>query len=123
MKGHGEKYSRKKDDAITALLSKPSIAEAAKAADIGESTLRRWQKKDDFKKDYLKAKKKVVSHSILDTQKGMTKAVQVLKAIMNNEDTAASARVSAARAMLNFGYKALLLDDLISRVENLEEPS
>lgn len=39
MAGHGEKLSRKQEQAITALLVAPSIIEAATQAGIGEHTL------------------------------------------------------------------------------------
>jgi hypothetical protein len=39
MTGHGQKMSRKKEQAIAALLSQPSIARAAKKSGIGEKTL------------------------------------------------------------------------------------
>jgi hypothetical protein len=38
MTGHGEKLTRKKEQAIAALLSEPSISRAAKTASIGENS-------------------------------------------------------------------------------------
>jgi hypothetical protein len=39
MAGHGEKLSRKREQAIAALLSASTLVEAAKAAGIGDRTL------------------------------------------------------------------------------------
>ena len=40
--GHGAKIARKREDAIAALLTQPTVAAAAGVAGIGEKTLRRW---------------------------------------------------------------------------------
>ena len=50
--GHGEKYSRKSQEAIAALLSEPSIEAAARKVGISASTLRRWMKEPDFQQRY-----------------------------------------------------------------------
>jgi transposase-like protein len=42
MKAPGGKFGRKKEEAITALLTQRNIEEAAKAAGIGANTLLRW---------------------------------------------------------------------------------
>jgi hypothetical protein len=48
MKGHGEKLSRKQEHTIAALLTAPSVAEAAQSAGVGEPTLYRWLKEPAF---------------------------------------------------------------------------
>ena len=46
--GHGEKLTRKKEQAIVALLTEPTITRAADSAGIAEATLRRWMRLDEF---------------------------------------------------------------------------
>ena len=46
--GHGEKLTRKKELAIVALLTEPTITKAASSAGISEATLRRWMRLDEF---------------------------------------------------------------------------
>jgi len=46
--GHGEKFSRKKESAIAALLACPTLTEAASSCEIAESTIRRWLKDETF---------------------------------------------------------------------------
>jgi hypothetical protein len=60
MTGHGEKLSRKREQAIAALLTQPTIAAAAKMAGIGERTLRRWLKLPEFASAYDAARREVV---------------------------------------------------------------
>jgi hypothetical protein len=53
--GHGSKLPRKGEQAISALLSFPTIEEAAAAVSIAPVTLRRWLKEDGFRTAYLAA--------------------------------------------------------------------
>src|SRR5262249_52012194 len=55
MSGHGEKLSRKQEQAIAALLEKPSLAEAAAAVSLNEKTLRRWLREDRGFQDAYRA--------------------------------------------------------------------
>jgi molybdenum-dependent DNA-binding transcriptional regulator ModE len=120
MTGHGEKLSRRQEQAIAALLAQPSIAGAAKAVGIGEKTLWRWLQREDFEEAYQIARRRVVDQAIARVQAGMAEAVQTLRSVMNNKKTAASARVSAARAMIGFGFEAVQMEDLEKRIAALE---
>lgn len=61
MTGQGEKLSRKRDQAIAALLTQPTISEAAKAIGVGEKTLRRWLKVPEFMAAYNAARHEVLA--------------------------------------------------------------
>ena len=121
MTGHGEKRSRKQEEAIAALLSHSSIPDAAKAIDIGEKTLWRWLKEDDFQGAYMRARMEVVRHAVVQVQTCMNEAVETLRGVMTNVDGPASARVAAARTMLDMGFKAVEIEDLNERLRRLEE--
>jgi Holliday junction resolvasome RuvABC DNA-binding subunit len=120
MTGHGEKLSRNKEKAISALISSSSIAEAAKIVGIGEKTLWRWLKLNGFKKAYREARRTIVNQAIAKVQLGMSAAIKTLMCVMIDEKAPASARVSAAKAMIDIGFKASEIEDLESRIENLE---
>ena len=120
MAGHGEKLSRKQDQAIAALLAHSSIPEAARSIDIGERTLWRWLQKEDFREEYRRARAEVVRHAVVRVQAGMSQAVQTLMDVMLNDEAPASSRVSAAKSMLDLGIKAVELEDLGSRLDRLE---
>ena len=47
--GHGQKRERLEDRALAALLSEPTIAQAATTAGVSESTLLRWLAEPVFK--------------------------------------------------------------------------
>ena len=120
MAGHGEKLSRNKEKAIAALLLKPSIPAAAKDVGVGERTLWRWLKDKNFKKAYKEARREVVRQAIAQVQAGLSKAVKTLKNIIDDENASPSARVSAAKTMIDMGLKAVEIEDLESRIEALE---
>ena len=120
MSGHGEKISRNKEKAISALLSNSSIPDAAKTVGIHERTLWRWLKDHKFKRAYKEARREVVRQAITNVQAGLSKAVRTLKEIIGDENAPASARVSAAKTMIDMGLKAVEIEDLESRIEVLE---
>lgn len=120
MSGHGEKLSRNKEKAISALLLNPSLPEAAKAVGIGESTLRRWLNNKDFAEAYRKARAEVVRHATVQVQAVMGKAVQTLDDVMSDPGNPPSSRVSAAKAVLDLGVKAWELEEIETRLAALE---
>jgi hypothetical protein len=118
--GHGQKLSRNHERAIAALLSAPTIAEAAKAAGIGEATLGRWLKDERFATAYRDARRAVLSVAMNRIQRAIDKAVSTLEAVMDDTQAPASARVSAARSVLEMSAKTIELDDLAARVAEIE---
>jgi len=118
--GHGEKWSRKKDIAIVALVTEPTIADAAKKAGISHATLHKWLQIKDFKDAYREARREAVSAAISRLQRTATEAVDALRDVMSDPENPASARVSAARAILEIAVKAVELEDLEARIEDLE---
>jgi len=120
MSGHGEKFSRKQDQAVTALLTCSSIIEAAVQCGVAKWTLRRWLKQDPFQAAYRKARRQVVQHAITRLQQATGKAVETLCAAMRDAEAPASARVSAARAILETAIKTVELEDLEQRIIALE---
>jgi len=119
--GHGQKLSRKKEQAIAALLSQLSIGGAAKQVGIGEKTLFRWLQLDDFQRAYKNARRRVIDQAIAKIQYVLSEAVQTLLNVMSDGTAPASARVSAARALLDIGFKVVEIQDLESRIEKIEK--
>lgn len=120
MNGHGQKLNRNQEKAIAALLLYPSIPAAAKAINVGESTLSRWLKISSFQAAYRSARKQVVSFAIAKMQTAMTEAVDTLETVMNDAEAPVSSRVVAARTILDFGLKSLEIDDFEERIKVIE---
>jgi hypothetical protein len=120
MVGHGQKLSRKKEQAIAALLSQRGIDEAARAAGIGSTTLRRWLRLPEFQAEYLQARRDVVHQAHARIQQNAGAAAAVLLKLMADPTTPASVRVRAAECVLNQATKALEIEDLEARVTEFE---
>ncbi|HEX2948937.1 MAG TPA: hypothetical protein VHV83_05125 [Armatimonadota bacterium] len=120
MIGHGEKLSRKQDDAIAALLTQPTLVAAAKSVGIGTATLSRWMRQPAFLREYLATRREMLSHATGLMSQACHEAVGTLREVMNDRELPANARVAAARAILDAAQKSLELDDLAVRLSDLE---
>ena len=120
MKAHGEKLSRKQEVAIAALLTCSAITDAAHQCGIGAVTLHRWLKDATFQTAYREARRAVVQQAIVQVQHATGTAVQTLLAVMQDANAPASAKVSAAKAILETAVKAVELEDLEARIVALE---
>jgi hypothetical protein len=120
--GHGEKLTRKQEEAIAALLLHPTLATAAKAAGIGQKTLWRWLRLEGFQTAYHQARREAISRAVGRLQYASTQAVKTLEAVMKQDDSPA-AQVTAARTVLEFAFRAVEWEDLERRVKELEKTS
>jgi hypothetical protein len=120
MIGHGEKLSRKQDQVITALVTCASITEAAAQCGLADVTLRRWLKQEPFQAAYREARRAVVQQAITQVQRATGEAVETLRRVMQDAEASASARVSAAKTILETAVKAVEVEDLEARITALE---
>ena len=118
MIGHGEKLTRKHEQAIAALLSASSIKAAAIEAGIGEATLWRWLQLPDFQTAYRAARRQIVERAVSELEAACGEAVETLKRNLHCENPAVEIR--AAQIILEQGIKGVELMDLQERVERLE---
>ena len=61
-----------------------------------------------------------MQHTIAQVQQATGEAVETLRTVMHDADAPASARVSAAKAILETAIKAVELEDLEARIAVLE---
>lgn len=115
------KVEHKTDQAVAALISCGSIAEAAQVAGIGERTLYSWLADKDFQEQYRSARREVVGQALAQLQRVSSLAVNTLSDIMSDKEAPASSRVSASKAVLELAVRAVELEDVMARLENLEE--
>jgi hypothetical protein len=118
--GHGSKRSQQEEAAIVALLSEPTIAEAAGKAGIGERTLLRWLADPSFKTRYRDARRQVVEHAVSGLQQAASKAVLVLVALAEDGAVPPAARVSAAKTILDQAFRGMEVIDLAADVADLK---
>lgn len=120
MSGHGEKMEQRQELAISALLHAESIRKAAEEAGIAEATLHRWMKETSFQEAYRAAKREVINHVISRLQRSAGKAVKILLEVAEDKESPASARVSAAKTILETSLKAVEIEDIENRITELE---
>jgi hypothetical protein len=121
MAGHGSKFGRKKEAAITALLTQRNIEEAAQVAGIGKQTLIRWLKLPEFQEAYREARRAAVSQANARLQQASSAAVSTLLKIMVDANAPAAVRVRAADRILERGKQGLEIEDIEVRVAALEQ--
>ncbi len=121
MASSSQKRARKQDQAIAALLEQPTISKAAKKAGVGERTLLRWLKLDDFQLAYRIARRALVSQAIAHLQQITGEAVETLRLVMKDKSAPASAKVAAARIALDLAFKAIETEDVEQRLTALEQ--
>ena len=113
--------STKQENAIVALLNEPSVAKAALACGLNQNTIHRWLDEPVFSRAYRKARREAFAQAISASQRYAPLAVQTLAKIMADSTLSVSARVSAATALLKFSRESIELDDLATRVDDLEK--
>jgi DNA-binding MurR/RpiR family transcriptional regulator len=105
---------------VRALLEQPTIAEAADTAGVSEATAYRWMKEAAFQAALREAERQVwdgIRRSL--TARGRD-AVDALGSVLADESQPGSARVSAAKAVLD-QLRQLREDDLVERIEAIEQ--
>lgn len=88
---------------------------------MNEATLYRFLQDETFKAQYRIARGLIVEHAITQLQRDCETAARTLRGICENSTASASARVSAAKAIIDGAVKAVELNDLAQRVEELEQ--
>ncbi len=111
----------KQEKAITALLSCRTIAEAAQQAGISERNLYNWLNDAAFQNDYRRARWTAAGQAIARLQLITCEAADALQDVFSNKEAPASARVSAARAVIELSLRSIELENLEARISALEE--
>jgi len=120
MGGHGAKFSRKKEEAIVALLSHRSVEEAARAINLNPNTLLRWLEIPEFKNAYLKARRQAVHQAVARLQNSTGTASLVVLKLMTDPNVPAAVRLRAAECALDRAMKGIELEDIEVRLAELE---
>ena len=112
----------KKAKALAALLSEPTQAAAAKKVGISARTMRRYMADPEFYEAYQQAHARLVEDATQRMQRGLSAAVDTLQEIATDPDAAGkTARVAAARSLLEQALRYTELSDLLGRIAKLEE--
>jgi transposase-like protein len=121
MSGHGEKFGRKREAAVAALLTQRTAEDAARSIGIGPATLRRWQKEPEFDAAFRAAKLTAYRQTIARMHQLSGTAVSTLGKVMLDPTTPPATKVRAADSILNHTAKAIEIEEIDARVKALED--
>ncbi len=107
--------------AMAALVSGGTRAEAAIAADVAESTVFRWLNEEIFSQHLRETQTRLFNDSVNELKAATLIAVKTLRNVCNDTEATASARVSAASAILSNCFKAIEQTEIRDRIEDLEK--
>jgi hypothetical protein len=113
--------TRRKEQAIAALLSHKNLTDAARDCKISERTLRRWLRNKQFAGRFRRERAMLLDGVVDVIKAAAVGAVEVLVAIMQGKRMPASSRVAAASRILEFSFKSPELQTLEKRIAQLEE--
>lgn len=112
----------RKQKALAALLTSPTIEQAAKAAGVGNTSLRRWLREDqEFKEAYQTELAQIVKGASALAKRCMSPALLTLLQVVEDETVATTARIAAARALLEHCPRVMETGDVLDRLEALEQ--
>jgi hypothetical protein len=115
-----QKFSRRKEMAIGALLSHPTLTAAASASGVSARTLTRWLQDKAFSARVRRERAALLESTTDLLRKESVGAVAVLASVAKNQRAPCGSRVTAAKAIIELSFKAGELLQLTARVEELE---
>ncbi len=108
--------------AIRALLTARSVAAAARQANVGQSTLRRWLREDDnFQNQFRQYRQEALSHAALILQLGAADAAWIMRELIRTNAPVDRTRVSLIRTAIEYAFRSAVYLDIIDRVKALEK--
>lgn len=110
----------KEAKAVEALLTAPTIQNAAKTAGVSYTQLRRWLEQPVFAEAYRRARTVVFEMTLASLQSVTSSAIEVLATIMHDKTSAASVRVNAAGKLLEAGFRSREMLETERRLAELE---
>jgi AcrR family transcriptional regulator len=114
------KFPPKAEKVLTALLHHGAVRAAAKEAGVSEATVFRYLQDSEFQRRYRAARADVVDAAIALMQRLCANAVTTLGAVMHDTDAPASARVAAARTILEQSIGGVELAELRQEIEDIK---
>jgi hypothetical protein len=117
--GHGEKKARKLDQFVAAMMSHRTVESAAASVGIAASSAHRWLKDPVVIQRLAEARRDAMNRAIARLQEAASEAVECLCQVQRDGDSE-SARVSAAKTILELSLRAADLEDVLGRLDSLE---
>ena len=95
---------------------------AARQANVGQSTLRRWLREDDnFQNELRQYRQEALSHAALMLQQCAAEAVCIMYELIQSGRPVDRGRVSLIRTAIEYAFRAAVYLDIIDRVKALAQ--
>jgi len=105
---------------LAALLTAGSVRRAAQIADVSESTIRNRLKDDTFRAEYEAVKGDILTEACDALTARLTLAVDSLCDVLENGESPATAKISAADSVLRHGLRYIEAGNILRRLDALE---
>ena len=110
-----------KEQALAALLTCPTIREAARKCGIAERTINGYIREDtEFRRAYEEHRQAIVREASERMTNHLTVAIDTLTEIMTDKETNAATRVSAARILIEQGMKLVEVTDVLQQLQDIK---
>ena len=107
---------------MRAMLTARSVAAAARQANVGQSTLRRWLREDDnFQTELRNYREEALTHASLILQQNCAKAVCLMYEFIESGAPVPHGKVTLIRTAIEFAFRSAVYCDIIDRVRALEK--
>ena len=111
---------RNREKALAALLSSDTQAEAAAKIGISDRTMRGYLADPEFNAEYQRRNRRLVSDATRQIQASYQVAINALREIVESKLSSEAGRISAARALLEYGMKFTEVNEVMTQLENIE---
>src|SRR5579862_1551525 len=115
-----EKLTRKQQSLIAAMLSNPTLIEAARAVGVSDDTARRWLALPHVKAAYNEACNQLLDTALTGLALTVEKAIETLKRNLS-EDAPPPTQVRAAHIVLEQTLAIRKMGELEQRLADLED--
>lgn len=110
-----------KEKALAALLVCNTRKEAAALAGMSEKTIYSYMQDEVFKSEYEAAKRDLINRAADQINRSLEPAITALRTIAEDKSAGKTARVQAARSLLEYGLKLAEYTTLEERITALEQ--
>ena len=114
--------TQSKEQALTALITSPTIREASRKCGVAELTINEYLRTDEeFRPAYEQHRQAIIRDASEKMTNALTNAVSTLSEIMNDKESNTATRVTASKAVLEYGLKLWEVTDINARLTAIEE--
>lgn len=116
------KAADRKDELIlSALISNPTVRQAAAACGVSETQIYARLRSPAFKKKYDDARRELLQQSTAYIQGIVSEAIQKMRDVMNDPDAAQQVQLNAAEAITRNSLKLTEQTDVLTQLAELRK--